>query len=275
VYSTGYLMEWNRVYYKMGVAISSPAHFEMELERARVLGHDLIKSYVRLPDLHQRRMVEFAHGIGVPVATHEVYPAALVGVDGIEHTAGTSRRGYSPKIATRQRSYSDVVRILGSAGASFCPMISGVGLRRLLAKAPELRDDARFDLYPPWMRTQLRSLGGPPFEVGGAGAMVIDAQRAGAPIVAGSDSPNAANLHGELMSYVLAGMSPYEALRTATANAAEALGLEAGDIEPGRLADLVIVEGNPLEDIADAHRVRHVIANGRLYDREGLVRGRD
>ena len=100
VYSTGYLMEWNRVYYKMGLAISGPAHFEMELERARVLRHDLIKSYVRLPDLQQRRMVEFAHAIGVPVATHEVYPAGFVGVDGIEHTAGTSRRGYSPKIAT-------------------------------------------------------------------------------------------------------------------------------------------------------------------------------
>jgi hypothetical protein len=36
-------MEWNRVYYKMGVAISSPAHLELELERARVLRHDLIK----------------------------------------------------------------------------------------------------------------------------------------------------------------------------------------------------------------------------------------
>ncbi len=97
VYGTGYLMEWQRVYYKMGVAISSVAHFEMELERARVLQHDLIKSYVRLPDLQQKRMVEFAHGLGIPVATHEIFPAALLGVDNTEHTAATSRRGYSPK----------------------------------------------------------------------------------------------------------------------------------------------------------------------------------
>ena len=47
----------------------------MELQRAKVLQHDLIKSYVRLPDLQQKRMVEFAHSIGVPVATHEIYPA--------------------------------------------------------------------------------------------------------------------------------------------------------------------------------------------------------
>ena len=108
VYGTGYLMEWQRVYYKMGIAISSVAQFEMELQRAKVLQHDLIKSYVRLPDLQQKRMVEFAHSIGVPVATHEIYPAAFVGVDNTEHTSATSRRGYSPKMATLQRAYEDV-----------------------------------------------------------------------------------------------------------------------------------------------------------------------
>ena len=102
VYGTGYLMEWNRVYYKMGIAISNVSQFEMELQRAKVLEHDLIKSYVRLPDLQQKRMVEFAHSIGVPVATHEIYPAAMVGVDNTEHTGATSRRGYSPKQATLQ-----------------------------------------------------------------------------------------------------------------------------------------------------------------------------
>src|ERR1019366_10511083 len=44
VYGTGNLMEWQRVYYKMGIAISSVAHFEMELQRAKVLQYDLIKS---------------------------------------------------------------------------------------------------------------------------------------------------------------------------------------------------------------------------------------
>ena len=127
VYGTGYLMEWGRVYYKMGIAISSVAQFEMELQRAKVLEHDLIKSYVRLPDPQQKRMVEFAHSIGVPVATHEIFPAALVGVDNTEHTAATSRRGYSPKMATLQRAYEDVVQLFGKSGRIFCPMISGGG----------------------------------------------------------------------------------------------------------------------------------------------------
>src|SRR5262249_43444344 len=81
IYSTGHLMEYQRVYYKMGIALSSPAHLEMELQRGKALQYDLFKSYVRLPDPLQKRAVEFAHGVGVPVATHEIYPAAFVGVD--------------------------------------------------------------------------------------------------------------------------------------------------------------------------------------------------
>ena len=104
--------------------------------------------------------------------------------------------------------------------------------------------------------------------------MVMRAMRAGAKVVAGTDTPNGFNLHGELESYVLAGMTPYEALKTATINPAEELDLDAGSIEAGKLADIVIVEGNPLEDIAAAHKVRRVIANGRLYELDDLINGK-
>lgn len=275
IFTAGYLMEWMRVYYKMGVAISSPAQFEMELQRSRVLQHDLIKSYVRLPDLQQQRMVEFAHSIGVPVTTHEIYPAAMVGVDGTEHTAATSRRGYSPKSATLSAAYEDVIQLFGRSQRYFCPMMSGPGSRKLLDLEPTLRNDPRFDLYPDWLKAQVRqpNAGGPAgvSTVGNAGKMVMDAMKAGAKIVAGTDSPNALNLHGELEAYVMAGMTPYQALRAATVNSAEALNLDAGSIEPGKLADIVFVEGNPLADIANAHHVRRVIANGRVYELQDLL----
>jgi hypothetical protein len=279
VYGTGYLMEWGRVYYKMGIAISSVSQFEMELERARVLQHDLIKSYVRLPDLQQKRMVEFAHQHGLPVATHEIFPAALVGVDNTEHTAATSRRGYSPKMATLQRSYEDVVQLFGQSRRIFCPMISGGGARRLFERDTALKTDPRFTLYPQWIQRQVAQQpspaapGGGGDPTGGAGRMVLDIMKAGGLVVAGTDTPNGINLHGELMSYTMAGMSPFDALKTATVNPAIALGLNAGTIEPGKLADLIMIEGDPLADIATTTKVRKVIANGRVFDVDQLVKG--
>jgi Tol biopolymer transport system component/imidazolonepropionase-like amidohydrolase len=273
VYGTGYLMEWNRVYYKMGIAISSVSQFEMELQRAKVLEHDLIKSYVRLPDVQQKRMVEFAHSIGVPVATHEIWPAALVGVDNTEHTSATSRRGYSPKMATLSAAYEDVVQLFGASQRIFCPMISGGGSRQLFADDPTLKQDPRFTLYPGWMQRQVAQ-GTFAFAVdprGGNGKMVLDIMKAGGLVVAGTDTPNAVNLHGELMAYRLAGMAPFDVLKTATVNPAKALGLEAGTIEAGKLADIIMIDGDPLDNIANTTKVRKVMANGRLHDVAQLV----
>ena len=277
VYGTGYLMEWNRVYYKMGIAISNVSQFEMELQRAKVLEHDLIKSYVRLPDLQQKRMVEFAHSIGVPVATHEIYPAALVGVDNTEHTGATSRRGYSPKQATLQTAYEDVVQLFGKSQRILCPMISGGGARELFEKDPSLKSDPRFALYPQWIQrqvaaqpvTQFAGGGGDPRA--GSGRMVLEIMKAGGVIVAGTDTPNAINLHGELMAYTMAGMTAFDALKAATVNPAKVLGYDGGTIEPGKLADLIAIDGDPLANIASTYKVKKVVANGRAYDVAELV----
>jgi hypothetical protein len=152
-------------------------------------------------------------------------------------------------------------------------MIPGAGTRALFQSDPTLRDDPRFTLYPAWMRRQVAAqpsgggAGGP----GGSGRMVLDVMRAGGLVVAGTDTPNGINLHGELMTYTLAGMSNFDALRTATVNPARALNLEAGTVEPGKLADLIMVAGDPLTDISHTTRVRRVVANGRVYDVNELV----
>jgi imidazolonepropionase-like amidohydrolase len=273
VYGTGNLMEWQRVYYKMGIAISSVAHFEMELQRAKVLQYDMLKSYVRLPDLQQKRMVEFAHSIGIPVATHEIYPAALVGVDNTEHTSATSRRGYSPKMATLSRAYDDVVQLFGASQRFLTPTLFGASKALFLAE-PSLKDDPRFTLYPEWMQAQVATMGTGAGVAEGNGKMVVDVMRAGGVIVAGTDTPNGINLHGEIAAYVAAGMTPFEALKAATVNPARALALDAGIVEAGKLADLVMVDGDPLANIANAHKVRRVIANGRVYELNQLINHR-
>lgn len=276
LFVTGFLMEWQRVYYKMAVAVSSPAHLERELRRARALRVDLLKSYVRMPDLQQRRIAEFAHAMGVPAASHEIYPAALSGMDGTEHTTGTSRRGYSPKAATLQRTYGDVLALFAASGMPITPTLalSGGGLRALLQRDTAFVRDPRFALYPAWMQSTLAVGGSASAGTidGAAGGRMVRALRAGGTtIVAGTDTPNAATLHGELLSYVLAGLTPFEALQAATVHPARQLGIDAGRIAPGMLADLVVVDGNPLEDITATVRVRTTIANGRVHDRAALL----
>jgi Tol biopolymer transport system component len=288
VFGTGYLNEWGRVYYKMGIAISTVGQFEMELQRAKVLQYDLIKSYVRLPDLQQKRMTEFAHSIGIPVATHEIYPAAFVGVDNTEHTSATSRRGYSPKMATLQRAYDDVVQLFGKSQRILCPMISQTGTRKIFEDEPSLKSDPRFKLYPAWIQQQVANEGTPGGgrggrggpggpgapgnnDPGGPGKMVLDVMKAGGLIVAGTDTPNAINLHGEIATYTLAGMSNFDAIKAATVNPAQALGLDAGTIEAGKLADIIMVDGDPLANVENLHKVKRVIANGRVYEASQLL----
>ncbi len=104
--------------------------------------------------------------------------------------------------------------------------------------------------------------------------------RAGVRIIAGTDGPGLGTLvpgyglHHELRLLVDSGLSPVEALRAATLTAAEALGKdkELGAVEPGKLADLLIVEADPLLDIGNASKIELIIKGGRQYRPADLVR---
>jgi imidazolonepropionase-like amidohydrolase len=82
------------------------------------------------------------------------------------------------------------------------------------------------------------------------------------------------SLHVELERLVEAGLTPLEALQTATVNPARVLEMadSLGTVEPGKLADLVLLDANPLADISNTQRIRAVIADGRLYRRADLDR---
>ncbi|HEX7181404.1 MAG TPA: amidohydrolase family protein [Thermoanaerobaculia bacterium] len=74
--------------------------------------------------------------------------------------------------------------------------------------------------------------------------------------------------HWEMWMFVQGGMTPMEALRAGTIDGARYLGLDKdiGSLETGKLADLVILDANPVEDIRNSEKIRWVIANGRVYD---------
>src|SRR5439155_4995014 len=173
---------------------------ERELDRATKLHYDFFKTYVRLPDRHQRRVIEYAHEHGLAVTSHEIYPAAAFGVDGVEHIRGTSRRGYSPKVTARNISYRDVVEILAKSGMTLTPTIgiSG-GFAVEVSRDPAMMTDPRFALFP---ETSIESYRGRFAGHAAAGdtsrqdAMLDGYRRtvaavaaAGGKIIAGTDSP--------------------------------------------------------------------------------------
>jgi imidazolonepropionase-like amidohydrolase len=93
--------------------------------------------------------------------------------------------------------------------------------------------------------------------------------RAGVPIVAGTDvGVPGHTLHRELELYVKAGMTPMEAIQSATLTPAQVMRLEkeVGTIEPGKRADILILERNPLEDISNIRKIKFVVTQGRLFD---------
>ncbi len=98
---------------------------------------------------------------------------------------------------------------------------------------------------------------------------------AAVPIVAGTDEGVPGfSVYRELELYVQAGMSPMDALRTATAVPAKAMRVdkEVGTLEPGKRADLLVLDANPLENISNVRSVRLVMKDGRLYDSAELWR---
>jgi imidazolonepropionase-like amidohydrolase len=101
---------------------------------------------------------------------------------------------------------------------------------------------------------------------------------AGVRFLAGTDTPPGVyifpgfSLHEELQRFVAAGFTPMEALQTATLNPAKFLGREAelGTIEKGKLADMVLLDTNPLDDIRNTQKIAGVVANGRYFSRAEL-----
>jgi Tol biopolymer transport system component/imidazolonepropionase-like amidohydrolase len=289
LFTTGEPFDGSRVYYPGGTSLDDTGQLPLALQHAKDFGFDFIKTYVRLPDMMQKRIIEEAHRMGMPVTSHELYPAVAFGADGVEHIRGTSRRGYSPKISGLSRSYRDVVDLLIASKMTLTPTI-GIqgGFRLQTLKDSSWIDDPRIQkLYPPSVPQRWREQTRTPASaatIEDAARLVTPQERlvyqvvkGGGRITAGTDSP--INPYGlsllmELEHYASGGLTPVEVLRTATMVSADAMGAGAdlGSIEPGKLADFALIDGNPLANIKDLRRVTRVVKGGQVIGLDELLR---
>ncbi|MFL6140528.1 MAG: amidohydrolase family protein [Labedaea sp.] len=283
-FATGEAIDGSRVFYNFMRPTRSAAQLNLEMNRARGLDYDMVKTYVRLPVDLQRLTGEQAHRSGMRLSSHYLYPAAAIGMDGMEHFGATNRLGYSHTVSRLGRAYADVIAMFGASRMSVTPTLFNSFV--LYAEDRSLVEDRRSrTLFPSWEYeryvARADEASRPPAAVNREmlrfhTEMVLRVHRAGGLVIAGTDSPLdnvAVSLHMNLRAMVRYGFTAHEALVTATANPARWLGLagELGTIRPGAHADLSFVDGNPLADIRAAAAVQQVMLRGRLHTVDDLL----
>ena len=283
VFAAGLSLDGPLGYYAGSLPITTEDQVDREVERAKAMHLDMVKTYVNLAEPLRKHAIERAHAIGIPLSSHELYPAAAYGMDSTEHLTGTAGRGYPTKCSTLGRMYSDVIEILKASGMTLTPTAILGSSQELMAADTTLKSDPRWNvLQPQWVRDAPER----PLFLGDAATRkavaegwrkaILDMTHAGVRVLAGTDSslvPYGIALHWELEIEVAAGLTPFQALQTATVNTAKLLNVEKdlGTIEPGKLADLVVLDADPLADIRNARKVRTVIRGGEVVELAALI----
>lgn len=238
-----------------------------------------IKLYADLtPDLAARITAE-AHRQHIPVWAHAtLYPAkpsevVAAGVDVISHACLLVRESPTPVPRFGEpRGPADVDAFRNGNNPDLAPLFAEMARRGTILDATIWSFSAPPGTPP-----------GPPppgicdDEVGGA--IVAQAWRAGVAISAGTDAIAPwddpwPDLFSELVAMrIKAGMSPQAILKSATVIGARAIGREAdmGSLTPGKLANMVVLSRNPLDDIANLRSITMTVKRGRLYERKDFV----
>jgi imidazolonepropionase-like amidohydrolase/WD40 repeat protein len=241
------------------------------------LGASWIKTYATLPWSVQARLAAEARAAGLPVAGHgwhtrEVVKGATLGFGSLEHM------GYAW--------HDDLIQLVRAVGTVWVPTLGNMSADRVLA----LREPGRLDV--PAVRAFGRGKELPDESADnphgsmemvrrslvGQRASIRKAHEAGIPVLIGTDMASEPSLfgqatHWEMEHLVEAGIPPLAVLRAATLGAAEALGAEAqlGSIEGGKLADLVILDADPLADIHNTTLIWRVSKAGWILDPDTVV----
>lgn len=284
MFYAGWLTGGARVYYGQSYNAITERALWHEIYRMQDLDYDMVKSYVRLPDEYQQLLVREAHKIGIPLSSHEIAPAVQNSMDSVEHIAATSRRGYSPKFSYMAKSYDDVISIIARSGLFITPTaVLDSSYHEYIERFPQYESDVKYRTFlDPYERNLLiraRNSANAQKEIKQIPAVnetIKKLHDAGANFAAGTDSPflpYGIAQHMEIIQYVNAGLSPADAIRASTINVAKNLGVDSdlGTLEVGKLADMVILSGDPLDDITDIHNVQATIRGGHHYTIQNIL----
>ncbi|MFF4434149.1 amidohydrolase family protein [Streptomyces sp. NPDC001513] len=279
----GELLDGSRVAYSMGRAHRTRAGFARSLARGAALDWDFVKTYVRAPYELMADAARFAHDrLGVLAGSHLCAPGVQAGQDLTTHLVATERAEYGHGATPRGHTYQDTVEVYTRGG--FDLIATPFTALPLLGADPALADDARVTaLMPPWDVEAVRAAAAsaPSAEQSAVLEREVEVYRrvvaGGGRLALGTDAPLTPvglHLHLSLRALHRYGMSPAEALTTVTRTPARVFGVadRLGTVEPGRIADLTLVDGDPFTDFADLIRVRATVRGGVVRERPALER---
>lgn len=277
----GPIWDGTRTFYGHHRSVGSDEALALELEMARELGMDYLKAYVRLPASGMKQVAELAAEMGIPSGSHFLSPGIQVGLGGTTHLSATQRLGYSWAQSPGGTSYQDVMALY--TGTDYHLSSHHIRTNYILGDDPEILDDPRFRLLMPrnYVFQVQQQASRPPNDAERA-RIREDVQipaalfRAGGVVTLGSDTPlswPALGLHAQLRAFAYE-LTPHEALQSATVHAARYAHLEheVGTLERGKIADVILVRGNPLEDVANAGRVEVVVKGGVVHTVDDILR---
>jgi hypothetical protein len=179
--------------------------------------------------------------------------------------------------------YRDVTEFFARAGIGYTPTLlvnyGGPFAEDYFYTTTEVHDDPKLNRFMPHHVLDDRTRRRPgwfrhdEFAFPQTAAMAARIARAGGRVGVGSHGQlQGLGYHWEMWALGMGGMTPHEVLRAATLHGAEIIGIaqDIGSLEPGKLADLVILARNPLEDIRNTNTVRYVMKNGELFEGDTL-----
>ena len=253
--------------------IQDADHARAYVRRFKAAGASFIKVYPSLPWPLQLAVIDEARRSSIPVVGHgmsvnEITRSVTHGFSTIEHTVFPLRV------------YDDVIRMLAGSETRWDPTLAVVGGdSQLLRKDPARISDPKILAYTPeWAIATAKNNAGYFANVELTGswdaqlASIRQAHVRGAKFAIGTDAPNpecffGASLHWEMEFFAAAGIPPIEVLRIATADAAKLVGAsDLGVIAPTKLADLVLLDANPLESIGNTQSIWRTVKGGRVFD---------
>lgn len=307
LYTAGPIIDGNPPIWP-GAVVEDAAQVRRIVAEQHAAGYDFLKIYLRLSQEAYDAISREGKSLGMKVTGHVPDAVGLAaalrsGIDSIEHLSGyesLARKvpfgaGEEASWARLEESkFESVARETAKSGAWNCPTLvlfqhrvaadESEFLGRLLA-----RDEMRYvsaETARSWLPQNNFLKNTTPARAASSREkgdvmrkkLVYALHKAGAGLLLGTDYGNpfvvpGFSLHQELRNFVDAGLSPFEAIRAGTSAAAEFMDArnEFGTVAVGRRADLILIEGNPLEDVANVNKRAGVMLRGKWYSQSQLA----